>query len=387
MKLLALCTLAFSAVLAQAKPEQITPLATGAKAPDFSLPGTDGKTYTLKDFSKAKYLVVIFTSNHCPDARASRGRINDFAKAYKEKGVDVVAISSNDPKALLLWEYGYSVYGDSFDEMKLVAKEDKFVYPYLYDGDTQKAAKAYGALATPHTFVFGPERKLLYQGQFDNGKRDPGPASKNVVKDIIDSNLAGKPSKVTSARTFGCSTKWSWKSTNVEKDNAKWAALPVEVDVLDVATAKKLAENKTDKFRIINFWSTDCGPCVAQFPDLIDAYRRFERRNVELITISLDDKKNADKVQKFLKRQQAPLSPFGKKSVEAEGRKTNNYHYQGDDLDAIADAVDKKWTGPKPHTVVIAPGGEVIFRHTGQVDIVELRRAIVKEFDKKWEKK
>ena len=373
--------MALSSLLVQAKPEKITPLATGAAAPDFSLPATDGKTYKLKDFSKAKYLVVIFTSNHCPDARASRGRINSFAKNYKDKGVDVVSISSNDPKALLHWEYGYSVYGDSFAEMKKVAEEEKYVFPFLYDGKTQEVAKAYGALATPHTFVFGPERKLLYQGQFDNGRRNPGPASNNVVKDIIDSYLAGKPSKVTSARTFGCSTKWSWKEANAVKAQKEWEALPVEVATLDVKTAKILAQNKTDKIRVINFWGTACGPCVAEFPELVDAYRRYQRRGVELITISLDDKDDADKVKKFLTKQTLPLSPHGKKSVEKEGRTTNNYHFQSDDLDGLANAVDAKWTGPMPHTVVIAPGGNIVFRHTGQLDIVELRRAIVKQLE------
>ena len=115
------------AFLNAAQPKVKT-LEIGAKAPAFSLAGTDGKTYTLDSFKEAKILVLVFTSNHCPDARAARQRINTVARNYKEKGVQVVAISGNDPKALLHWELGYSVYGDGFDAMKEVAK---YTFPQL----------------------------------------------------------------------------------------------------------------------------------------------------------------------------------------------------------------------------------------------------------------
>ena len=167
------------------------------------------------------------------------------------------------------------------------------------------------------------------------------------------------------------------------KKQAEWEALPVTLDVLTVDNTKKLSANKTEKIRVINFWSTTCGPCIAEFPDLIDAYRRYQRRGVEFITISLDPKDDQKKVLGFLKKQHLPLSPHGKKSLEAEGRSTNNYHYQGKDLDALADAIDPKWAGPMPHTVVIARGGKVIFRYTGHIDIVEMRRAIVKQLESK----
>jgi len=362
---------------------KVKTLEIGAKAPAFSLSGTDGKTYTLDSFKQAKLLVLVFTSNHCPDARAARQRINTVAKNYKEKGVQVVAISGNDPKALLHWELGYSVYGDGFDAMKEVAKEEKFVHPYLYDGDKQAASTAYGALATPHTFIFDQQRKLIYHGRFDNGRRDPGPATDNTVQDTIDLALAGKAIEKPITRPFGCSTKWSWKRDWATKAQTEWQALPVTVTPLDIATAKKLAANKTDKIRVINFWSTSCGPCVAEFPDLIDAYRRYQRRGVELITISTDPAKDKDNVLAFLKKEQLPLSPHGKKSVVAEGRSTNNYHFQEKDFDGLADVIDKKWTGPMPHTIVIAPGGKIVFRHTGQLDPVELRRAIVKQLESK----
>ncbi len=363
------------------KAPNVKTIEIGTTAPAFKLTGVDDKEYSLESFKEAKYLVVIFTCNHCPDARASWGRINQFAKDYADKGVQVVAISSNSPKALMLWENGYSLFGDSFPEMKLEATERKLVFPYLYDGDTQETGLAYGAMATPHTFIFGPKRKLLYQGQFDNGQRNPGPATKNVVKDSIDDLLAGKSLEKTKTRTFGCSTKWAYKQDWVTKKQKKWDALLVSVEPVTVDQVKSLVANKTGKIRVINVWSTTCGLCIAEFPELIDTYRRYQKRSFDMITISIDPKADADKVQKFLVKEHLPTSPSGKKAMEKEGRKTNNYHYQGNDLDALAEALDTEWQGPIPHTLVIGANGKILFRHNGQIDVVELRRAIVKAIE------
>jgi len=156
-----------------AKPETIKTIAIGAVAPNFSLPGVDGKNHTLNDFATSKVLVIIFTCNHCPDARAARGKVIALHKDYKDKGVAVIAISGNDDKALRLDEIGYSVYGDSLEDMKCVAKEEKYTSPYLYDGSTQKTTKAYGAVSTPHVFVFNADRKLCYTGRIDDARRSP----------------------------------------------------------------------------------------------------------------------------------------------------------------------------------------------------------------------
>jgi len=362
---------------------QPVPLEIGAAAPDFSLPGTDGKTYSLGDFASSNYLVVMFTSNHCPDARCSRERINQFAAEYKDKGVGFVAISGNDPKALQLWEYGYSVYGDTFEEMKSVAEEDNYPFPYLYDGDAQKASMAYGALATPHCFLFGPDRKLLYHGQFDNGRRNYGPAPRATLQENVDTVLAGGTIEKPVERCYGCSTKWSWKKKLADEKREEWEALPVTVAPILAEEVRALVENKTDKVRVINVWASYCGPCVAEFPELIDAYRRYQRRPFEFITISIDGKEDEAKVLKFLQSEHLPLAPHTVKQMAEEDRRaTNNFHYQSDDLDALADALDTKWQGPIPHTIVVAPGGEILYRHTGHVDIVEMRRAVVHGIEK-----
>ncbi|MFK7911253.1 MAG: redoxin domain-containing protein [Akkermansiaceae bacterium] len=368
-----------------AQPEAIKTIEIGTAAPDFSLPGVDGKNHSLKDFSDAKALVLVFTCNHCPDARAARGKVVSLHNDYKGKGVSVVAISGNDDKALRLDEIGYSVYGDSLEDMKNVAKEEKYTFPYLYDGETQKTTRAYGAVATPHVFVFDADKKLRYTGRIDDARRSRKDIGSNYVREALDAILAGKDVKTKTTRPFGCSTKWSWKRDSVAKDNAKWKALAVTLENLDEKSAKALAENKTGKLRLINFWSTTCGPCVAEFPDLIDTYRRFQNRPVEVITISTDPVSDREKVLKFLTDQQAALSPRTAKSVAKEGRKSNNYIYSGQNLDKLAEAIDSKWNGALPYSVLIAPKGKIIWQHSGQIDAIELRRAIVAYLDKQSE--
>ncbi len=366
----------------KAKPESINTLAIGAQAPTFTLPGVDGKNHQLKDFSNSKALVIVFTCNHCPDARAARGKVIALHKDYKDKSVAVIAISGNDDKALRLDEIGYSVHGDSLDDMKHVAREEKYTFPYLYDGETQKTTKAYGAVATPHVFVFDADRKLRYTGRIDDARRSRKDIGTNYVRNALDSILTGKEVTEKTTRAFGCSTKWSWKRGSVAKDNARWKAIPVTLEDLDEQSAKALADNKTDKLRLINFWSTTCGPCVAEFPELIDTYRRFQNRPVELITVSTDPIVARMKVLKFLKEQQAALSPRTAKSVAKEGRKSNNYVYTGQNLDKLAEAIDTEWNGALPHSVLLAPNGKIIWRHTGQIDAIKLRRAIVGWLDK-----
>ncbi|MBT8044180.1 MAG: redoxin domain-containing protein [Verrucomicrobiae bacterium] len=364
-----------------AKPQPVKTLPIGSAAPPFNLPGVDSKNHQLTDFSDAKVLVVVFTCNHCPDARAARGKVISLHRDYKDKGVAVVAISGNDDKALRLDEIGYSVYGDSLEDMKNVAREEGYTFPYLYDGETQTVTKAYGAVATPHVFVFDSERKLRYTGRIDDARRSKKNMGKAYVREAIEALLQGIEVPTKTTRPFGCSTKWSWKRESVAKDNAKWKSLPVTLDNLTLASVKQLAANKTGKLRLVNFWSTACGPCVAEFPDLIDTYRRFQNRPFELITVSVDPVDDRKQVQKFLSGHHAALSPRTVGSLKEENRTSNNYLFTGTNLDHLADAFDAKWNGALPHTVVIAPGGNVIWRHTGRVNVVELRRAIVSHFD------
>src|SRR5215210_6422148 len=170
--------------------DQPPTLPPGAKAPDFKLPGVDGKTYTLADFEKSPVLVVLFTCNHCPTAQAYEERIKSIVNDYKDKGIALVAISPNDPKSVRLDELGYTDLSDSFEEMKVRAKHRQYNFPYLYDGETEEASKKYGPSATPHAFVFDKQRVLRYTGRIDDSER-PQLARTRELRDALDAVLAG----------------------------------------------------------------------------------------------------------------------------------------------------------------------------------------------------
>jgi peroxiredoxin len=352
----------FAAVTSQiaAAAENPKTLDIGSAAPDFTLPGVDGKNHSLKEYADARILVIIFTCNHCPTAQAYEARIKQLDADYRDKGVKLIAIQPNDPQALRLDELGYTDLSDSFDEMKLRAKDHDFKFPYLYDGDTQAVSKAYGVVATPHVYIFDAARKLRYVGRIDDSdvKQIHSPDARNA----IDALLAGKPVLVETTKVFGCSTKWSSK----REDSVKWLQKadtePVELKDIDIPAVKALAKNDSNKLRLVNVWATWCGPCTAELPELVTMNRMYRKRDFEFITISVDQPEKRARALEMLKQMHVS---------------STNYIFTEDDKAKLAEALDKDWPGPVPHTMLIAPGGKVIWRHTGEIDPLELKRAIV----------
>lgn len=344
--------------------DDVKPLETDSAAPEFDLPGVDDKNHKLADFADAKVLVVVFTCNHCPTAQAYEERLIKLHGDYKDKGVALVAINPNDPLAVRLDELGYSDLGDSLEEMKLRAAERKFPFPYLDDGDTQTVSRTYGALATPHAFVFDADRKLRYQGRIDDSERDPAKVKNHDLRDAIDALLAGKAPPVERTNVFGCSTKWSDKRADAKRSLAEWDKEEVKIAAIDAGAVKKLAANGGEgaKLRLVNVWATWCGPCVTELPELVTINRMYRGRAFEAITISMDEPDDEAAALGMLKKKRVAMT---------------NVLYAGGDKDALVAALDPEWQGPIPHTVLIAPGGKVLYRKTGAFDPLELKRAIV----------
>lgn len=361
-----------------AMPEGFHELKIGDAAPDFDLIGIDEEQHTLKHYADADLLMIAFLSNHCPTSQAVEGRIKKLVNDYKDKGLKLVAINPNDPAALRPDELGYSKYNDSFPEMKHHAKEQDFNFPYLYDGDTQKTALAYGCLATPHIFIFDKERKLRYQGRLDDSRyADDATVTSPDARNAIEALLAGKPVPVEVTKPHGCSTKWIGKRSLLAADNEKWEKGEVAVEVIDAKGIAALRKNDTKKVRLFNVWATWCGPCVEEFPQLVATSRKFGLRDFEFISISIDDPDTIAEVKEFLDKNNAVVPDKLKPSLKAEGRKGNAYVFKGANHDELIKALDPEWPGPIPHTLVVAPGGEVIFRHNGSIDGDELRAKIL----------
>ncbi len=176
----------------------------GEKAPDFELPGVDGKDYSLDDFSDAEILVVVFSCNHCPYVVGSEDRMIDLYEEYSPKGVEMVAINSNETE-------GHPT--DDFEHMKKRADEKGFEFPYLRD-DSQDVARAYGALRTPHFFVFDSDRKLRYTGRMDDNPRDAAKATTSELRDALDALLDGREVPTPLTNPIGCNVKWQGKDAH-----------------------------------------------------------------------------------------------------------------------------------------------------------------------------
>ena len=170
----------------------------------FNLPDVSGRYYSLDDFKDAEVLVLIFTCNHCPTAQAYEDRIIRFTEDYKNRNVAVAAIMPNSIYSLLLEECGYSDLDDTYESMIIRAKEKKFNFPYLYDGDDEAVSIKYGPTATPHAFVFNRKRELVYSGRLDASEK-PGTANAEDLRAAVDAALNGQPVTTPVNKAFGCS--------------------------------------------------------------------------------------------------------------------------------------------------------------------------------------
>jgi peroxiredoxin len=179
-------------------------LEPGQKAIEFKLPSTEGKEYSLSDFEKYKYLVIFFTCNHCPYVLGSDEITSATAKKFRTRGVGFAAINSNS-------ENTYPE--DSFPNMVERMKKHKFPWVYLYD-KPQEVAKAYGALRTPHFYVFNEERKLVYTGRGIDSPRDVSKMSVNNLDSVLEELTCGKPVSIPVTNPIGCNIKWEGKDAH-----------------------------------------------------------------------------------------------------------------------------------------------------------------------------
>ncbi len=184
-------------------------LQLGERAPDFKLPATDGGTYQLSDFDEAGVLVILFTCNHCPYVIGSDEVTRRTVEKFAPEGVKFVGINSNSKNTYA---------EDNFELMVARMNEYKFPWLYLYD-EPQAVAKAYGALRTPHFFVFDKDRRLIYTGRGVDNPRDASKITVNDLERALEEHLSGKPVSIPLTNPIGCNVKWDGK-------NQHW--IPVE---------------------------------------------------------------------------------------------------------------------------------------------------------------
>jgi peroxiredoxin len=173
-------------------------LELGQQAPDLSLPATDGRTFKLSDLDDARVLVIFFTCNHCPYVTGSDELTRKTAERFASKGVRFVGINSNSKE---------THPDDDFEHMVARMKEEKFPWIYLHD-ESQDVARAYGALRTPHFYVFDRARALVYTGRAVDSPRDASKVTVNDLENALEEHLAGKPVSTPLTNPIGCNVKW-----------------------------------------------------------------------------------------------------------------------------------------------------------------------------------
>lgn len=341
--------------------QEVHRLDIGAELPAFRLPDVDGKWVDSNEFDDAKVLTIVFHCNHCPTAQAYEDRLIQYVEDYADKGVQLVAIMPNSGMGLLLEECGYSDMNDSFAEMKIRAEDKGYNFPYLYDGDDHEVSLKFGPAATPQVYVFDAERKLQYVGRIDAHEK-PGTGHAEDLRNATDAVLAGKTPELQETKSFGCSVKWAWKLDWTRKVNADWAAKEVTLGDITIESLQPIISNKTEKLMLINLWATWCAPCVIEYPEFVTTHRMYKDRDFEFISISMDRLSSRKKALAFLDKSESAL---------------RNYIFAGPDKFAFMEAIDADWNGALPYTMLIEPGGKVVWRYQGPVDFLELRKTIV----------
>jgi thiol-disulfide isomerase/thioredoxin len=351
---------AYEAQMSKDQSEHPT-LVIGSPAPDFSLPGVDGKAHSLDDYKSSPILAVVFISNHCPASQLYEARIKDIAKDYAAKGVQVVAIAPNGPEAVGPSALNYTDVDDSFESMKVRADFRHFNFPYLYDGETQSVSAKYGPKVTPHIFIFDQDRRLRYEGRIDDRLQESH-ATIHDARNALDALVAHRAVSVAHTPVFGCSTKWNSHAESAHEEIKAWMALPVAVKGATLDDLRRLRKNSTDKTVMVNFWATWCAPCQTEYPQLLETYLWYRSRDFEFVSVSVDDPAQRSKVERFLAKTHSAIE---------------NLQVDTDDVFAVMKSFDPSWESGVPFTMVIAPGGQVIYSRAGEIDKLALRRAIL----------
>jgi peroxiredoxin len=354
-----ICLLFFTFTAFAQTSHPILPL--GSSAPDFSLPGVDGKIHSIGDYASSPVLVVVFTCNHCPIAQMYEQRIQQLEADYRDRGVAVVAIQPNNPKAIRIDELDSSDISDSLEEMKIRFAYKHLHYPYLYDGETQSVARAYGPQATPHVFIFDKDRKLRYEGRMDNSYRQELVNTQDA-RNAIDALLANRDVQVKKTGVFGCSTKWQEKEASRIEALRKIEEQPVKLEMATAADLKTLRRNPAKHMLLVSFWATWCGSCVAEFSDLEDTFQMYKVRDLDLVTVSANMPDEKAGVLRMLEKKRAT---------------SRNLLFASDDTVALQAAFDPAWESAVPYTILLDAEGKVLYKNLGSVDILELRRTIL----------
>jgi peroxiredoxin len=243
-------------------------------------------------------------------------------------------------------------------------RDRQIPWPYVSDGETQATAQKFGAVATPHIFIFDADRKLRYEGRIDDNQNE-ALVKVHDAHDAIEALLSGGTVAVAHRPAFGCSTKWLSKSGDVEREMTRIHAEPVALTPASAADLATLRANAGDKVTVVHFWSAANSTGEKDFADLQTTFRMYRGRSYNYVTVNTDGPAATAKATDFL---------------HAQFASSRNVQLAPADLKATQSAFGSTWQPSEEFTAVIAPGGKLVHAHKGPIDILEVRHAVLANF-------
>ncbi|MBT5716722.1 MAG: thioredoxin family protein [Opitutae bacterium] len=335
--------------------------------PPFRLPGVDGNIYDSREFKKSELLAVVFLSNHCPTSQIFQHGIISLAKEYRNQGLQVIAISPNDPEAILPDELSYSVLGDTFSEMVLRSKELQYPFPYLYDGKTQEVSKSYGVRVTPHAYLFDKNRKLRYSGRIGDPK-NPDRKDRDDLRHAIISLIHGTEPVVVRGLAYGNSIKWIKDRIIVEKARSRFSRESVYLKKSNSRTLQFVRRNISKLPTLIYVWSIKDMNNRQDLLKLASIHKIYRKRGLKFVTICVDGKECFDAAKKVL--------------VETQSSGTN-YISTGTEISPVADLRSEEGFLTTPFLGLLTPEAKVYYRSNNKINSLIIKRNIIKIFNLK----
>ncbi|HKQ76370.1 MAG TPA: redoxin domain-containing protein [Blastocatellia bacterium] len=349
---LSLTVAIFIAINVQSHTAAVPVLAIGKPAPEFKLADLGGKTHALKDY-RGKTVVVSFISARCPISKAYIDRIRAVADEYSKREVAFLGVNSNAD--------------ESIQEMRAYAAKNNLDFTILKDKGNV-IADAYAAERTPKVYVIDGEGLLRYQGRIDNSQ-NPKMVKRNDLREALNEMLAGKPISVADTKALGCLIK------RIQDAKAAPAKIPAKAEPAQkepkVGTLKpvdfdKFKDSAKGKVLVLNFWATWCGPCVAEFPELVALDAQYRDKGVKLVGITADDPGDVQpKVIPFIKKQKVKFDIILQDT---------------DDPQEMFDKINKDWPGVLPATFVYDKRGNLAYSRFGIIDrdllVAEIEKAL-----------
>jgi thiol-disulfide isomerase/thioredoxin len=329
--------------------------------PPFRLPGVDGLIYNSTDFRKSELLVIVFLSNHCPTSQIFQHRIIRLAKEYRNKGLAVVAISPNDPEAILPDELSSSALGDTLPEMALRARELQYPFPYLYDGKTQEVATAYGVRVTPHAFLFDKKRKLRYSGRIGDPK-NPDREDREELRIAINSLNHGIEPAVVRGLVFGNSIKWIKDRIIAEKTRERFARESVYLKKANIRTLKFVRRNDSKLPKLIYVWSNQDKNNRQELLQLAAIHKIYRKRGLKLVTICVDGNDFTDVAKKLL--------------IETQSSGTN-YICSGTEISPVVELRAEEGLETTPFLGLLTSEAKIFYRSTKGLEPLTIKQHII----------